>query len=265
MRLMRWLRLARAHSAWGAALAVWVGGRLAGADWAMWWLQPMAVAFLLSAAGNAFNDAHDAVSDQINRPDRPIPRGELTSAQAAAFAWVCIGLALLLAWPFGAGSRLGTVAGAALALLYTTHLKGIPVVGHAVVAVLTGMALGYGGLLAGDVAVILLPAAAFGLFFAAREMLKTIHDALGDVAQGTATLTTRWGPRMALGMATLTMMGALLLLRGVNAGLAWWGVALLCGAVVGPLWSARAQQRVARALALSKALGLALLVALALG
>ena len=267
MRLRPWLRLARAHSALGAGLLVWLGGRLAGAEWAWWWLLTMAVAFFLSAAGNAFNDAHDGVSDALNRPNRPIPRGEITPAQARWFAAACIAVAVGLAWPFGVVSRLGTLVGVLLLLLYTTHLKRVPVGGHAVVGLLTGMAMGYGGLLAGDVQAIIVPAAAVGLLFGARELLKTIHDLRGDQVQGTPTVATRWGPGAALSLATLLAGLAVLLF-------AWWNrlgwpsvvVALLGVAVLLPLWVPPLQPpRVAWSLRWSKGLGLAVLVLFAVG
>nr|MBA3533192.1 UbiA family prenyltransferase [Ardenticatenales bacterium] len=207
-----WLELARAHSALGAALAVWVGGRVAGAAWSPAWAMPMLVAFLLSAAGNAFNDGHDAPIDQINRPGRPIPRGAATPLEARCLAYGAGALALLLALPLGLGSTLGTLLGLALLFGYTLRLRAIPLLGNAVVGVLTGMALGYGGLLAGNVPVILLPAATLGLFFGGREVLKTLHDVPGDQANGLRTIATVAGPRRTLLVATLCFGAALLLL-----------------------------------------------------
>jgi 4-hydroxybenzoate polyprenyltransferase len=210
--MMVWLELARGHSALGAALAVWVGGKLAGAEWELWWLLPMGVAFLLSAAGNAFNDAHDGPIDAINRPKRAIPRGAATPRQAKRLAYLSALLAFALALPFGLVSTLGTLLSIVLLFLYTTHLKAIPLLGNAIVGLLTGMALGYGGLLAGNVPETVLPAATLGILFGARELLKTIHDLPGDKAYEVPTIATLIGAQMTLLAATISFIIALTLL-----------------------------------------------------
>jgi geranylgeranylglycerol-phosphate geranylgeranyltransferase len=261
------LELVRAHSALGGALAVWVGARVAGASWEPWWLVPMAVAFLLCAAGNAFNDAADIASDRINRPSRPIPRGAVTPATARLLSFGCACAALVLALPFGAVSTAGTIAGIALLFLYTTHLKAIPLLGNATVALLTAMAMGYGGVLAGDVPAVLLPAASLGLLFGARELLKVIHDLPGDRATSIRTLATAVGPRAALGAATACFVLATGLLALWAAGYprGWVAPALiaLAGlAVLYPLWrNPEGTHEAGRALRWSKGVGLALLAA----
>lgn len=275
---MRWLRqggalleVARAHSAAGAGLAVWVGGRLAGASWQPWWLAPMLVAFLLSAAGNALNDAHDAEVDRLNRPQRPIPRGAVTPQGASRLAWGCALAALLLALPFGWLSVAGTLAGIGLLVAYTPHLKGVPVVGNGVVGLLAGMAMGYGGLLAGNVPAVVLPAAALGLLFGGRELLKTIHDLPGDQAHALRTFATVAGPRAALRGATLCFAGALLLLAAWALGQpARWPVlaltTLACAFTLVPLWRNLASRRaMAWALGGSKAVGLVVLAGFSVG
>lgn len=261
-RLLIWLDLARAHSAAGAGLAVWVGGRLAGASWEAWWLAPMAVAVLLSAAGNALNDAHDAAADAVSRPRRPIPRGDATPTEARHLAMGCAALALLLALPFGILSTLGSLLAIAIIRIYSRHLKPIPLLGNLVVGGLAGMALGYGGLLAGNVPAILLPGAALALLFGAREVLKTIPDITGDRAMSVRTATTEWGQRGALLVTALGFAVALLLLALWARGqpLRWLGVALLAALSVALLLPVALRPASPRALLWaiggSKALGL---------
>ncbi len=179
-------------------------------------------------------------------------------------------LALGTALPFGALSTLGTVVGLVLLVGYTRWLKGVPLLGNAVVGLLAGMALGYGGLLGGDVSAIVLPAATLGLLFGGREVLKTIYDRPGDQAQGTHTLATLAGPRMALHVAALCFALALLLLAAwARTRPAGWpalgATALAVLLILGPLWRVSAEQaQVARALRWSKALGLLALLAFSL-
>jgi geranylgeranylglycerol-phosphate geranylgeranyltransferase len=261
------LDLARAHSALGGALAVWVGARVAGASWEPWWLAPMTVAFLLCAAGNAFNDASDVATDRINRPMRPIPRGAVTPATARLLSYACAAMALVLALPFGIISTLGTLVGIALLFLYTTHLKAVPLLGNATVALLTAMAMGYGGVLAGDVPAVLLPAASLGLLFGARELLKVIHDLPGDRAASIRTIATVAGPRPALWAATacFALATGLLALWASGQPQGWAVPALAALAtlpVLYPLWrNPEGTPEASRALRWSKGLGLALLAA----
>lgn len=269
-KIFIWAELIRVHSAFGAALAVWVGGRLAGARWEIWWLLPISVAFLLSAAGNAFNDAYDVAIDTINRPQRPIPRGAITPLEARRLAYGCAMAAFFLALPFGVVSVLGTTVGILLLFSYTTHLKSIPLLGNAVVGLLTGMALAYGGVLANNVSEIVLPAATLGGLFAAREVLKTVYDVEGDSANGLQTIATVASNRVALFVATICILGALLLLMlwvmtHPNAEVILRLMTLTSLLIVLPLWIVpNNQQAIGWALACSKAVGLLLLLALSI-
>lgn len=266
MRMLALLELARAHSAVGGALAVWLGARLAGAEWSWSWLYPMTVAFLLCAAGNAYNDVQDVALDKINRPTRPLPRGALTLTLARTFAFACTTLAFLLVLPLGFISTFGTITGIGLLFWYSHGLKRIPLVGNGTVGLLTGMTVGFGGLLAGDVAAVVLPGVALGLLFGGREVLKTIYDEAGDRAHAIPTATTRWGPRNALAIATVVLLLGWLVLT-------WWGwpsyswvviltLALILTTLL-PLWRApRSRRAAAWALRWSKGAGLVMLVGL---
>lgn len=255
--------LIRAHSAAGAGLAVWVGAHLAGARWHAGWFEPMAVAFLLSAAGNADNDAHDAALDRLNRPQRPIPRGAATPAAARALALAAAALALLIALRFGPASTLGTLVAIAGPALYTRRLKQLPLVGNTVVGALAGMAMGYGGLLAGNVAAVILPGSAMVAFFTGRELLKTLYDLPGDRALGLRTAATAWGPAGTLRLATALWGGSAGLLATYGGPVFGGGALALLAALLLPLWRHPDDRATAgRVLAWSKGLGLAVLVGL---
>jgi len=260
--------LARWHSAIGAGITVWVGGHLAGAAWQWGWLYPMAIAVLLSAAGNASNDAGDVEADTINRPTRPIPRGSISVNQARIFALVCATLAFLMAIPLGWATLLGTIVGVALLFGYTPYLKSIPLVGNGVVGLLVGMCVGFGGLLAGNIPAVILPGIAVGLLFGGREILKTLYDITGDSAMGVATIATRWGERATLILASLCFGGAIIPL-GIWAGnsltlwLAPFFTTLLVLATILPLWQQSTRPIINRALRGSKIVGFALLALLA--
>lgn len=259
------LRLMRAHSALGAALLVPLGGALAGANgWDGRWIPPALLAFVLAAWGNVDNDIHDVAIDRFNRPTRPLPSGALTVATArrvaATLAGVALGLGVWLGWV----ALTGTLAALALTAAYTRELKGRGVLGPALVGMLTMWPLAFGGLLAGDLARVWPVGAVVGALFAAREVVKTVHDRAGDAAAGVGTLAVRWGNRRALACAAVWL--------GVALGVAWatpfirvvGSLAVLCmAAVFAPVWRAPLSVgTVARALAWSKVVGLLLVVGL---
>lgn len=268
--LLAFLELARWHSALGAGVAVWVGGRIAGGTWSAIWLHPIAIAILLSAAGNSYNDAQDVTADRINRPNRPIPRGAITPEQAQRFALGCGTLALLLALPLGIPTILGTIAGITLLYLYTPHLKAIPLVGNGVVGLLVGMSVGFGGLMAGNVPSVVLPAIAIGLLFGGRELLKTLYDVAGDHTTGVSTVATQWGERATLRIAIFIFILAIVVwVIWATIHPRWWVVPLagfiMAATTIIPLWLYPQEQRVRGwALGWSKGLGLLLLLLLAI-
>lgn len=261
------LELSRWHSAIGAGIAVWVGGNIAGATWGWQWLYPMSIAILLSAAGNAYNDANDVSADRVNRPTRPIPRGAISVQQARLFAFGCAAVAFLLALPLGIATVGGTSVGILLLFLYSPYFKSIPLLGNGVVGLLVGMCMGFGGLLANNIPAVMLPGVAVGLLFGGREILKTLYDVDGDKVMGVVTVATRWGERMAFFLATICFGGAITAL-GLWAGSRpqLWMVPLLTTILVGstmlPLWHHPERSTIHHALRWSKVLGLALLLVL---
>lgn len=129
-----WLRLARVSNlptVWTNAL---VGTVLAGAEDTARILVVIVALSLFYTAGMLLNDAFDHAIDARERPQRPIPSGEvaLETVLAVGFAGLLAGLIVLLLAAHGfvpaTGSR-PLLAGLALAgaiLLYDWHHKGNP-------------------------------------------------------------------------------------------------------------------------------------------
>ena len=65
------------------------------------------IVLLITAAGNVINDYHDAAIDAINRPDRPIPSGEIGRSAALIYAILlfvlgnAIGIVYAIPWESG--------------------------------------------------------------------------------------------------------------------------------------------------------------------
>ena len=138
MTLPALLRLTRPAAVCTAPADVCAGFALAAGDW-----QPYGAFGLLCAAsvclyagGMVLNDALDVAKDAAERPDRPIPAGEVTARTATAFAagLLAVGVALaaaagfLIDTPPGVVWLPGAVAAAlaALIVLYDGPLKRTP-------------------------------------------------------------------------------------------------------------------------------------------
>ena len=215
-RAIALIEVTRPHSALAAAMATVAGARMAQPALPAVWFQAAAVTWLLAAAGNSFNDSLDCAVDSINRPGRPIPSGRLSACAARMLAHLCALFALLLAAPLGALSVLGTATGILLLYGYSLWLRNIPFAGNAVVALLSGMAVVYGGIIGKQVSVAWEGAALVFLFMFTREVMKTVPDEVGDRQVGLHTVATVFGSTLAMRVC-------------------WWG-GLLMGAWPALLW-----------------------------
>jgi len=159
----------------------------------------------LAAAGNVVNDIYDLEIDKVNRPDRPLPSGQITLRQAKVWTIILITLSLffsLLTVPY---SFIGiwTVAIAALfamvGLLYAAKGKVMGIWGNFTVAISFAFGLFYGAL----VTFLFIPLVIFAYFITAasvlqgREIIKGIEDVEGDVLRDVQTIARKYGIRKA--------------------------------------------------------------------
>jgi geranylgeranylglycerol-phosphate geranylgeranyltransferase len=183
-------------------------GVLAGGGWAD--MVPLVLAgcagVAVAAGANAVNDYFDVEIDRINRPERPIPSGALTTGQAwrawiiASFVGCACGL-VLGTWPFAI-----TVASVALLYLYSRSLKSTPLAGNLVVGLMTGMAFIFGGAAIGAADRTILPAVFAFLANVAREVVKDIEDRQGDAHHRASTFPIRFGVRPARAVTSFSLV-----------------------------------------------------------
>lgn len=105
---MKWVRLARPFTLLppmlgmlsGAASAYGAGATpdLGAARLAILVLAGTSMAALLNAASNVWNQVCDVELDRVNKPDRPLPAGEITVTEAKVFALILYAASIVLAF-----------------------------------------------------------------------------------------------------------------------------------------------------------------------
>ena len=189
------------------------------------------IVLLITAAGNVINDYHDAAIDAINRPDRPIPSGEIGRSAALIYA-------ILL---FVLGNAIGIVyaslpliiialINSVLLWVYASHLKVMPLLGNLAVSYLAASIFLFGGSLQGWEGILAnlpISGATFGVILA-RELIKDAEDMPGDKDQGARTLPILYGL-----WPTILVAGAAALIGVVITMLLYfrWGSWYLAGII----------------------------------
>jgi 4-hydroxybenzoate polyprenyltransferase len=203
------------------------------------------VAALLNVASNAVNQIFDVEIDRVNKPDRPLPSGALSMAEAwtvtvLAYAgslavsalihptllWI-VAFTALLTYAYS-GPPFRTKRHWAFANLTIATPRGflLPVAGWMAVALPRGDAIPV------DLWIL---AGASGLFVAGAASTKDYADMKGDAAGGCVTLPIRFGVEKSVNIVApflvVPWVGlALAALTGVLAGnrfVLFWGAALL--------------------------------------
>ncbi len=181
---------------------------LAGAGWHQWFevLLAALTGGLVAGAANAINDRFDVDIDRINKPSRPIPRGDATQKDALVewlvLSLVAIALNIVLnAYAFGI-----VVFAVAVLYWYSAWFKRTILVGNLIVGLMTGMAFIYGAVVVGNVQRAMMPAVFAFLANVAREVLKDIEDIEGDQNEGAVTLPVRFGAQPARIVTTFTIV-----------------------------------------------------------
>jgi geranylgeranylglycerol-phosphate geranylgeranyltransferase len=192
-KVVAFYKLGRPFNAFSGALAVFLGGYVAGTDaWAEVSLAALATV-LITAAANAFNDYLDVEIDRINQPHRVLPSGALSRRGALVFSLILTGLSILASVfinPLAFGIA---VASSIILYIYSWKLKSTVLMGNATVAFISAMSVVFGGIAAGSVVPTLWLAVIIFVAIMGREVLKTLADYEGDLRQRCRTVATVWG------------------------------------------------------------------------
>jgi 4-hydroxybenzoate polyprenyltransferase len=202
----------------GAVTALGAGARHAGVPFAEYLSMPgntvllyylalgAAMAAMLNAASNVLNQICDFENDRINKPERMLPSGKITTGKAAVFSAVLYAVALWLAWLASPGGRHECFYLAFAAAVFTYVYSGRPfrTKRHWFGANLT-IAIPRGGLLkvagwscVAPIATDVEPwyiGGVFFLFLLGAATTKDYSDMEGDRAAGCITMPVRFGVR----------------------------------------------------------------------
>jgi len=148
---------------------------------------------LTASAGNVINDYFDINIDKINRPNRVLPKTELTLKEALAFYIFLLLISLFLSIFISLIALLEVFSASALLYLYSYKIKKIPLLGNFVVAFLTGFAFIYGGMAVNNVEAATIPALFAFLVNFIREIIKDMEDIEGDKQQGVNSYPVIYG------------------------------------------------------------------------
>lgn len=203
------LELLRPANALISAAGVVVGGILARDGGAVTnttlWLAALSAA-LVAGGGNAINDIYDRETDRINRPDRPIPSGRISSTGATVegVSLLAGGVGLVFGLSLGLGLTALTVSG--LLWSYSLWWKKVPLLGNAIVALCGSLPLVYGALAVGALRHIAIPTLFAFVIHLGREIVKDCEDVAGDRARGAKTLPMVLGQRRAQRVAAVILL-----------------------------------------------------------
>jgi 4-hydroxybenzoate polyprenyltransferase len=188
------------------------------------------MAAVFNAGSNALNQIYDLDIDRINKPNRPLPTGQLSIAQAWIFTVIAYLLTLVLAWnvaPNGRRECFWIVLIAVVAtIIYSVpplRTKQHGMWANLTIAIPRGVLLKVAGWSAVKTVVGVEPwfiGGIFGLFLLGASTTKDFADMEGDARGGCRTLPIIYGVRKAAWLISPSFVLPFLL---INLGV-WMGI-----------------------------------------
>lgn len=222
--LRGYYKLGRPINALAGCLAILLSGYVAEAPSWMPVILAAITVLLITVSTNAWNDYLDIEIDRINKPERPLPSGQVSLHGALFFSLLGSALSLVIAVFIGHAAFLIALGSNILLYLYSWKLKCTVLLGNATVAAIVALSFIFGGVAAGNIHPVL-PLAVTAFFtIMAREILKTMADYNGDLMQNCSTIATLWGKKTArifmmifLGISAVVMLATYFLERYSSA------------------------------------------------
>ncbi|HLD39331.1 MAG TPA: UbiA family prenyltransferase [archaeon] len=193
--MVGYLKLMRPLNGIMSVIAVWIGALVAGAPF-----MPdnsiifgMVAVFLISGGGMTINDFFDIEIDKLNKPNRPLASGKISKRSALAYSGILFIIGNAAAYMISVEAFFTAVIVSVLLIAYAAYLKKTILIGNLIVSGLVGLTFVFGGIIIGDYLPVLPLALLAFLSNTAREIYKTIDDALGDRKYNVNSLAIKLG------------------------------------------------------------------------
>jgi geranylgeranylglycerol-phosphate geranylgeranyltransferase len=228
MKISGCMRILRPVNSLVAGIAAMIGYLMATGTLVSETLLLAVIVFMITSAGNVVNDYYDIEIDRINRPERPLPSGDVGKRTALALAVLLFSSGIFLTAFTNVLCLAIATFNSLLLAGYAAWLKKTPLIGNIAVSYLSGSLFLFGGALSGIAGLVQVAPIAVITFLAmlSREIFKDAEDIEGDSAAGASTLPIR------IGVKKTAYTGFLCLAGAVVASLVpylWWGPWYIAG------------------------------------
>ena len=150
-------------------------------------------ASFIAVGGYVINDYVDIKIDKINRPERPLASGIISSRFAIFFYLITSLIGLAIALVMNLSMFFIAAASVILLFIYSYKFKSIILLGNLTVAILTGLTFIYGGMSVNNISFAIIPALFALLINFIREIVKDMEDVEGDIKNGIETFPYKFG------------------------------------------------------------------------
>lgn len=171
------------------------------------------VASFIMGGGYTLNDYFDYKIDKLNKPNRPIPSGQITRRRALVFAIALFFIGLGLSFFLNILAMSIAIINSCLLIIYARHSKRMVFAANILIALMTSSVFIFSGAILKiiNLNIVVLASTAF-FVMAAREILKDIEDIQGDSQSGASTLPIKLGIKRARAISTFLIIPSILLI-----------------------------------------------------
>ncbi len=210
--MLAYLKILRPLNGLMSVIAVWIGSLLAGYPLMprMEILLGFISVFFVSGGGMVINDFFDIEIDKLNKPNRPLPSGKISRHTAVWYSAILFLVGVSAAFMIGYDALIIAVISAGLLIAYAASIKKTILVGNLVISGLVALTFIFGGIIANNYTPVLPLALLAFLSNVAREIYKTIDDALGDQKYDVNSVAIKLGVKNARMIANIFLIVAVI-------------------------------------------------------
>ncbi|MEE9323755.1 MAG: UbiA family prenyltransferase [Candidatus Aenigmarchaeota archaeon] len=166
-------------------IGVFIGGLIAvggsvGNLYTLTFLFGLAAVFLITGAGNVFNDYVDVEADRVNRPGRPIPSGRVSRNSALIFSVMLFILGNFCALLINGLCFTITMINSFLLIMYSVSFQHKIFLGNITIGYLVGSVFLFGGAVFLEIRLVMILTVLAMLTTISREIVKDMEDFKGD-------------------------------------------------------------------------------------